>query len=93
MLSETFATLLRSTLVAERVVKDLKVEGMTADQLVGGLSVRAVPGTMLLRVSLDHPDPGLAVRILDAQTTRVVSLNRELRSADSRMRENTSVSR
>ncbi len=82
LFSQTIATLLRSQRVAEHVLRDLKVADMSPAALSQGIQVQTVPGTLLLRVSLDHPDPSTAVRLLDAQTARVAALNRDLGTAD-----------
>lgn len=77
----TYATLLRSRLVATEVVRELKL-AMAPERLARSIQVQPIPGTFLLRVSLDHPDRDAAVRIVNAQTARVVALNREISLAD-----------
>lgn len=78
----TYATLLRSRSVAADVLRDLGIGGMAPEVLSERLQVRPLTGTLLLNVSLDDADPALAVRLLDAQTARVLALNQEISSAD-----------
>lgn len=80
--SQTIATLLRSQRVAESVLRDVKDTGMTPTQLSQAIQVQPVPGTVLLKVSLDHRDAGAAVRLLDAQAARVATLNQAIGTAD-----------
>jgi len=80
--SQTIATLLRSQTIAEGVLRDLKVTGVSAQQFASAIQVQPVTGTLLLRVSLDNRDAGTAVRLLDTQIARVVAVNRAIGTAD-----------
>lgn len=79
--ADTYAALIESVSVAAGVVEELGLErqfGLTPERLVDQLTVRAVPGTLLITVSLDFPDAALAAKIVNAQTTAAVALSRSM---------------
>jgi capsular polysaccharide biosynthesis protein len=68
--TETLARLVRSRVVAQNVVANLRLEGVTADELLDRLHVRTSPGSNLVTIAVDDSDAQRAARI--AQETALV---------------------
>ena len=84
--ADTYAELIRSRSIASRVIRELDLakapHGLDEEELARMFTVRAVPATVLLTVSLDYRDPELAARIVNAQTSQAVALSKSLATAD-----------
>ena len=83
---DTYAELIRSPSIASRVIRELDLakppHTLDEEELTKMLTVRAVPGTVLLSVSLDYHDAEIAARIVNAQTSQAVALSKSLATAD-----------
>ena len=83
--SDTYAALLKSESVAAQVLTalDLARQGIyTPDQLANKLSVRPVPNTLLVTVSLDDSDAVRAATVVNALSAKVVDMSRALSTSN-----------
>lgn len=72
-LTTTYAQVARSRSVLERALSNLNVRGLTVEQLQARLSVRPVPDTEIIELSVTDTDPRRAASLADAVAAAFIS--------------------
>ena len=60
----TYAVILKSNIILDEVIEELQLED-TYTKLNNRISVEAVNNTQVMKVSVEHPDPQIAYRIIE----------------------------
>lgn len=83
--SDTYAALLKSESISAQVVSELGLEAagsFDAPELARAITVRPIPNTLLVTVSLDDRDAQRAATIVNAQSTKVADLSRSMSTSN-----------
>lgn len=66
-LAEVYSIIVKSDTVLQPVIDNLKLS-MTYDQLAASVNVSTINSTQLIRISMTHPDPAFAQKVIAAIT-------------------------
>ncbi len=78
----TYATIAQSPQVLEPVIAELGLD-TTTSELADQVSVTVVPGTVLLEVTVEEPDPDLAAQVANATAASLAATIQELEAPKS----------